>query len=104
VVVGLPSTGSVTSTPPFLSRMWRTPISRRSAGHTFGILRRQALVTAGPPTSGETEGNVAEQRERITRSACRPATEVLSQLHGNPARPTGGSRRLGVAELLWEQA
>lgn len=56
-------------------------------GRTFGVLGRQALVTAALPYAwGSIEGDVGEQRRRITRSGLGDMKAKVSvNLLGNPA-------------------
>jgi hypothetical protein len=56
-------------------------------GRTFGILGRQALVTASLPYAwGDVEGKVQEQAARITRSGLTDLKAKLSvNLYGSPA-------------------
>jgi hypothetical protein len=104
VVVGFTrSTGSVTFDPtiPITDVEAHLNIPTVGVGHTFGILRRQALITAGLPyVWGDLEGNVAEQRERITRSGLADLRLRFSvNLHGNPARTPqefAQARRRGI--------
>ena len=91
VVVGFTrSTGSVTFDPtiPITDVEAHLNIPTVGVGHTFGIWRRQALITAGLPyVWGDVEGKVAEQQARITRSGLADLRVKLSvNLYGNPAR------------------
>ena len=83
------STGGVVTDPTL-------PISDVSAhingfvagyGRTFGLLGRQALITAALPYAwGDAEGNVFEERQRVTRSGLTDLKTKLSvNLYGNPA-------------------
>ena len=56
-------------------------------GRTFGLLGRQALVTAALPYAwGDAEGDVGEERRRITRSGLADMRVKLAvNLLGNPA-------------------
>jgi hypothetical protein len=56
-------------------------------GRTFGVLGRQALVTAALPYAwGDAEGDVGEERRRITRSGLADMRAKLAvNLLGNPA-------------------
>jgi hypothetical protein len=90
VVVGFNrSTGEVTFDPtvPITDVQAHLNIPVLGVGHTFGILGRQALVTAGLPyVWGDLEGKVAEQQQRITRSGLADLRLKLSvNLYGNPA-------------------
>jgi hypothetical protein len=83
------STGEVTFDPtvPITDVQAHLNVPILGVGHTFGILGRQALVTAGLPyVYGDLEGKVAEQHQRITRSGLADLRLKLSiNLHGNPA-------------------
>ncbi|MGE5346933.1 MAG: transporter [Acidithiobacillales bacterium] len=83
------STGGVITDPTL-------PISDVSAhingfiagyGRAFGLLGRQALITAALPYAwGDVEGNVFEERRRVTRSGLTDLRAKLSvNLYGNPA-------------------
>jgi hypothetical protein len=84
------STGSVTFDPtiPVTDVEAHLNIPTLGLGHTFGLVGRQALITAGLPyVWGDIEGNVAEQKQRITRSGLADLRLKFSvNLHGNPAR------------------
>jgi len=56
-------------------------------GHTFGVLGRQALVTASLPYAfGDVSGAVFEQRRSVTRSGLADFRARLAlNLYGNPA-------------------
>jgi len=83
------STGGVVTDPTL-------PISDVSAhingatvgyGRTFGLFGRQALITAALPYAwGDVEGNVFEDRRRVTRAGLTDLKAKLSvNLYGNPA-------------------
>jgi len=57
-------------------------------GRTFGLFGRQCLITAAVPyVWGDISGNVAEQKQTITRSGLADLRMKFSvNLHGNPAR------------------
>lgn len=84
------STGSVTFDPTIpitdVEAHLNTPTV--GLGHTFGVWGRQALVAAGLPyVWGDVEGDVAEQRQSITRSGLADLRVRFSvNLHGNPAQ------------------
>jgi hypothetical protein len=83
------STGEVTFDPtiPITDVEAHLNIPVVGAGRTFGILGRQALVTAALPyVWGDLEGKVAEQQQRISRSGLADVRLKLSvNLYGNPA-------------------
>jgi hypothetical protein len=84
------STGSVTFDPtiPITDVHAHLNAPAIGLGHTFGLLGRQALVTAGLPyVWGDVEGKVAEQQQEITRSGLADLRVKFSvNLYGNPAQ------------------
>jgi len=90
VVAFTRSTGSVTFDPtiPITDVHAHLNAPAIGLGHTFGLLGRQALVTAALPyVWGDVEGKVAEQRQGITRSGLADLRVKFSvNLHGNPAQ------------------
>jgi Putative MetA-pathway of phenol degradation len=71
-------------------------------GHTFGLLGRQALVTAALPYAwGEVTGQVGEQQGRITRSGLADLRGKLSiNLYGSPARRPAEFARANTRSLI----
>jgi len=71
-------------------------------GHTFGLLGRQALVTAALPYAwGEVTGQVGEQQGRITRSGLADVRSKLSvNLYGSPARTPAEFARANTRTVI----
>jgi hypothetical protein len=92
------STGSVLFDPtlPVSNVKANLNIPAVGYGRTFGLLGRQALVTAGLPyVWGDISGDVAEQRESVRRSGLADVRVKLSvNLRGNPARSRAEFARL----------
>lgn len=82
-------TGGVVTDPslPFSDVSAHVNAFSLAYGRTFGILGRQALVTAALPYAwGDVEGKVFEQAARITRSGLTDLKARLSvNLYGSPA-------------------